>query len=117
MIDKDRIAREDNESLIARFVAAVGNDYHEDYSPHLYPDFSENTVALWEEIENRLNAPTCLTFDRDGCLKDIKDELKKQEGILKNGVTCTTSYHVGIKSGLNLAWSIIEKHIKREEKE
>lgn len=117
MIDKDQIAREDNEHIIGRFVAAVGRDYHKEYAPHLYPDFSEDTVALWEEIEKRLTAPTCLTFDRYGCLQEIRDELKQQEGILKQGATYTSSYHVGIKSGLNLALNIIEKHIKQEENE
>ena len=52
-------AREDNEMLVRRFVAAVGCDYVE----HAYkntnqidPDFSEETKIIWEEIENRLHS-------------------------------------------------------------
>ena len=108
------IALESNEFLLRRFVSAVGYDYKTDYSPKLWPTFSDDTVALWTEIENRLKAPTCLNFDLAGFEAEIKEKLHGQDLILKNGPNYATSYHVGIQSGLNLAWRIVEGHIARK---
>lgn len=110
-MDKDRIARESNKDLIGYFVSCVGADYKTDYSPHLWPDFSEDTVALWTEIEARMNGRTTLDFDREGCLNALREEISKQSDILKGGPDYSTSYHYGIKSGLNIAWRIVEAHI------
>lgn len=108
------IAKETNEFLLRRLVACVGGDYKQDYSPHLWPDFSEETIALWNEAESRMKEPTCLNFDRDSCLSELREEIRKQSDILKDGPDYSTSYHYGIRSGLNLALGIIEKHIKKE---
>lgn len=110
-VDKDQIAREDNSMLIRRFVAAVGHDYSQDYAPHLYPTFSEDTVALWDEIESRLKEPRCVNFQRDACLSELREEVKKQDGILAGGPDYATSYHYGLRSGLNTAIGIVEKNI------
>ena len=108
---------ESNDLLIGRFVSAVGHDYQQDFSPHLYPEFSPDTVRLWTELESRLNGPTVLDFDRERCLRLIRQEIEKQNGILRGNADYATSYHVGIKSGLNLAWSIIESCIEKKEDE
>lgn len=110
-MDKDKIAKESNKNLLGLFVSCVGADYKTDYSPHLWPDFSEDTNALWTEIESRMNGRTTLDFDREGCLNALLDEISKQTDILKSGPDYSTSYHYGIKSGLNLAWRIIEDYI------
>ena len=109
------IEAEANDLLIGRFVSAVGHDYQQDFSPHIYPNFSPDTVRLWTELESRLNGPTVLDFDRERCLRLIRQEIEKQDGILRCGTDYATSYHVGIKSGLNIAWSIIESCVKKKE--
>ena len=93
-----RNIQESNDLLIGRFVSAVGHDYQQDFSPHLYPEFSPDTVRLCER-----------------CLRLIRQEIEKQDGILRCGTDYATSYHVGIKSGLNLALSIIESCVKKKE--
>lgn len=115
MVDKDRIGREEDEMLVRMLVAYAGADYKTEYSPHLWPEFSEETIAVWEEIEKRMKGTRCLGFDREGCLRALREEIKKQEGILKGGADVGTSFHYGVKSGLNLAWRIIEGHIVVEE--
>lgn len=112
MIDNDEIARETNEMLVRRFVAAVGYDYKQDYSPHIYPDFSEDTVALWEEIERRMTSPECLNFHYDDCLAEIRSDIATQSDILNGGVDYATSYHYGIRSGLNMALGAIERNVR-----
>ena len=112
MIDRDEIARETNEMLVRRFVAAVGYDYKQDYSPHIYPDFSEDTVALWEEIEWRMTTPECLNFNLDDCLNKIKSEIATQNDILNSGVGYATSYHYGVRTGLGMALGVIEGSVR-----
>lgn len=114
MIDKDEIARETNEMLVWRFVAAVGYDYKQDYSPHIYPIFSEDTVALWEEIERRMTAPECLNFHYNNCLAEIRRDIATQSDILKGGVSYMTSYHYGIRSGLDMALGAIKRNVRAD---
>lgn len=111
-VDKNEIARETNEMLVRQFVAAVGYDYRQDYSPHIYPDFSDDTVAMWEEVESRMTAPECLSFDREECLAQIRNEDRNQQIIIGTGANYTTSYHVGIRSGLNFALKAIEQNVR-----
>lgn len=110
-------ATEDNEMLVRLLVSAVGHDYKQDYKPHIYPNFSDDTVELWEEVERRMKAPVCLEFDREGFLTEIREEISKQSDILAGGPDYDTSYHVGVRSGLNLALRIAEKHIKESDQE
>ena len=112
IMDVNEIAQETNDMLVRRFVAAIGYDYHQDYSPHLYPKFSEDTVMLWNEIERRLQAPTCLDFDKDGTIAEIRAEAQKQTDILRGGPDYASSYHYGVRSGLQLALRIIEDHVR-----
>lgn len=90
------------------FVTCIGADYHTDYAPSVYPDWSEDSKMLWTEIENRMKEPTVLHFDKDKCLGKIMDEIKNQNSITKF-TDYATSYHVGIISGLDLAYKIIEE--------
>lgn len=110
---EDYLAKESNKVLLGRFVTCVGADYKEDYSPALWPDWSEDTVALWTEIESRMSRPYALNFDRESCLIKISEEIKKQKE-LASPPDYTTSYHIGIASGLNLAYRIIEENIHKE---
>jgi hypothetical protein len=95
----DDYAREDNEMLVRRFVAAVGHDYVEHDHKHtsqIHPDFSKETKIIWKEIESRLNAPTVLNFDRDKCLSIIREQAKNQAEMCKQA-DYTSSYHYGLK--------------------
>ena len=118
LIDKEnRLAQESNEMLLRIFVSAIGYDYiahHEKHTAQIHPDFSEDTVKLWKEIESRLKAPTCLAFDIDKAYEMLKEEIDKQYGIIKLNEYATQSYHAGIKTGLNVAYSIIRLCIKKE---
>ena len=110
-MDKDRIARENNKDLVGLFVSHIGSDYKTDYSPHLWPSFSEDTVALWTEIENRMNGSTTLGFDREKCECELREAIQRQTDLLKGGPDYSTSYHYGIRSGLNMAFGIVENCI------
>jgi hypothetical protein len=110
-MNKDCAARENNKDLLGLFVSCVGADYKTDYSPHLWPEFSEDTVLLWNEIESRMNERKTLNFDREGCCNEILAEIQIQKDLCDSGEGSTTSYHYGIQSGLNLALRIISKAI------
>ena len=118
LIDKEnRIAQESNEMLLRIFVSAIGYDYiahHEKNTAQFHPDFSKDTVKLWKEIESRLKAPTCLAFDIDKAYEMLKEEIDKQYGIIEQNEYATQSYHAGIKTGLNVAYSIMRLCIKKE---
>lgn len=110
-MDKNRIARMSNEDVVRFFVSCVGADYKTDYAPHLWPEFSADTTALWDEIEARMNVRKTLNFDREDCESRLREEIKKQTNILNGGPDYSTSYHYGIKSGLNIAFEIVEGSI------
>ncbi len=118
MVDSDRIAQESNEMLLRIFVSAVGYDYiaHEKrHTAQVHPDFGEDTIALWHEIESRLKQPECLKFDKESAYEKLNEEINKQYGIIQQNEVATLSYHAGIESGLRLAKSIIKECIRREE--
>lgn len=108
-MDKDLITRMSDSDLLSIFVMRVGYDYRESLqSPHIHPDFSDETVELWNEVEKRMKGTVALDFDRDLCKKLLREEITKQADILKGGADYATSYHYGLQSGLNLAFRIVE---------
>lgn len=118
MTNADKLAQESNEMILRIFVSAIGCDYiaqHKKNTAQFHPDFSEDTKALWEEIESRLNAPTCLSFDIDAAYSMLNDEIEKQYGIIHQKECATLSYHAGIKTGLNVAKQIIRCCLKKED--
>lgn len=117
MVDSDRIAQESNEMLLRIFVSAIGCDYiahHKKNTAQFHPDFSEDTISLWNEIESRLKQPECLNFDSEKAENTLKEEIDKQYGIIQQREMATLSYHAGIESGLRLARQIIKECMKRE---
>lgn len=46
MICLDDVAKENNEYLLRYFVSCVGADYKTDYSPNLWPEFSNDTMRI-----------------------------------------------------------------------
>ena len=117
MVDMDRIAQESNEMLLRIFVSAVGFDYiahHKKNTAQFHPDFSEDTISLWNEIESRLKQPECLNFDAEKAENTLKEEIDKQYGIIQQREMATLSYHAGIESGLRHARQIIRECMKRE---
>ena len=118
MVDGDRIAQESNEMLLRIFVSAIGFDYiahHKKNTAQFHPDFSEDTISLWHEIESRLKQPECLNFDAEKAMEMLKEEIDKQYGIIQQREMATLSYHAGIESGLRLAKTIIRDCMKRED--
>lgn len=117
MVDSDRIAQESNEMLLRIFVSAIGCDYiahHKKNTAQFHPDFSEDTISLWNEIESRLKQPECLNFDAEKAENTLEEEIDKQYGIIQQREMATLSYHAGIESGLRLARQIIRECMKRE---
>lgn len=110
-MDKNRIARMSNEDVVRFFVVRVGADYKTDYAPHLWPDFSKDTVELWSEIEARMTERKTLSFDREECKERLREKIRTQVDILNGGPDYSTSYHYGIKSGLDMALGIVEECI------
>ena len=118
MVDSNKIAQESNEMLLRIFVSAIGFDYiahHKKNTAQFHPDFSEDTIALWHEIESRLKQPECLNFDAEKAMAMLTKEIDKQYGIIQQREMATLSYHAGIESGLRLAKSIIRECMKRED--
>ena len=109
-----KMLKEDNEMILRHFVMYVGYDYQKDYSPHIHPTFSAETVRLWEEIEKRMKKPVNMEFDEGKCLSELRELVKKQSEILKGGPDYTTSYHYGLKSGLDKAISVVQENIRRK---
>lgn len=114
---KDEIRWMSNEDLVSRFVFYVGSDYKTDYAPHIHPRFSEDTRELWGEIEQRMSGVVTLGFDRSFFERTMYDEMKTQKDIINSGPDHSTSYHVGIRSGLNLAFKIAMESMKVEQEE
>lgn len=109
---KDEIRRMSNEDLVSRFVAYVGADYKTDYAPHIHPRFSEDTRELWGEMKQRMSRVVTVGFDRLFFENTMCAETKKQTDIIDSSPDYTTSYHVGIRSGLNLALKIAMESMK-----
>lgn len=111
----DDAAREDDEMLIRRFVAAVGYDYiqhHKKHTAQIHPDFSEETQIFWQEIKNRLKGTTVLDFDREGALAELRENGKEQAKLCQTA-DFTSSYHFGLKQAYYDAMRIIENHTKK----
>lgn len=103
MTDSDKLEQESNEMLLRIFVSAIGFDYiahHKRNTAQFHPDFGEDTIALWHEIESRLKQPEFLNFDAEKAYKMMEQEIEKQRGIIQQGELATISYHAGIERGL-----------------
>ena len=101
--------------LLRFFVSNIGFDYichHEKKTAQVHPDFSEDTLQLWKEIERRLKQPECLNFDAEEAHRMLNEEIDRQYGIMQQREFATLSYHAGIESGLILAKQIIKNCIK-----
>ena len=119
---KDEIRRMSNEDLVSRFVAYVGADYRSanystDSAPHVYPRLSEKTRKLWDEIVQRMSGVVTLGFDRNFFEQTMYDETKIQKDIINSGSDKSTSYHVGVTAGLNLAFKIATESMKVEQED
>lgn len=115
----DDAAREDDEMLIRRFVAAIGYDYIQHYkkdTAQIHPDFSEETQIFWREIKSRLKGTTVLDFDREGALDELKENGKEQAKLCQTA-DFTSSYHFGLKQAYYDAMRIIENHTKKGEQD
>lgn len=115
----DDAAREDDEMLIRRFVAAIGYDYIQHYkkdTAQIRPDFSEETQIFWREIESRLKGTTVLDFDREGALDELRENGKEQAKLCQTA-DFTSSYHFGLKQAYYDAMRIIENHTKKGEQD
>jgi len=116
-MNSNRIAQESNEMLLRMFVSAIGCDYithSKKNTAQFHPDFSEDTVSLWKEVESRLQSPKILNFDMDKAYEILKEEIDKQCNIIENNEYATQSYHAGIKAGLNIAYNIMRICIMKD---
>lgn len=111
--------REDNKMLVRRFVGHVGYDYiqhHKKNTPHIHPDFSDETRIVWKEIEERMHEPVAICFDREKCISILKEEAAKQAEMC-NKADYASSYHYGLKQAYWDAIRIIEGCLTKAEKE
>lgn len=104
---KELAKKETNEMLLRRFVSMVGYDYDQDYSPYLYPDFSEDTVAYWHEIERRMNDPVYVGFNSEEFIREIKEQINMFDKLLEDEPgSAKTSFYIGERNGLKAALDI-----------
>ena len=109
--------REDNEMLVRRFVGHVGYDYiqhHKKNTAKVHPDFSEETRIVWKEIEERLQKPVTICFDREKCISILKEKAAKQ-AVLCSKADYASSYHYGLKQAYWESIRIIEDCLAKEE--
>ena len=114
LITKDITAREDPKYVIGHLIMSVSADLANinPYEPAIWPEWSEDTKAWWDEIEQRMNRPACLNFDWEAAKKEIREAVENEEHFLKGNRDHMTSWRVGIKDGLWRAYNIMEKYVK-----
>ena len=83
--------REDGDMLIRRFVSNVGYDY----------------IQHSKEIEERLQKPVVIGFDREKCIARLREEGSKQAELCSR-TDSTSSYHYGLKQAYYDAIRIVE---------
>jgi len=109
-------AKENSEMLLRRFVAAVGFDYVQHDKKHtsqIHPDFSEETLLLWQEVENRLHEPTVLEFDFDSAYSELTEKCNEQAKMCEKADS-TSSYHYGLMQGFSLAAQMLKKCTRKK---
>lgn len=109
--------REDNEMLVRRFVGHVGYDYikhNKKNTAKIHPNFSEETRTAWKEIEERLQKPVTVGFDREKCISMLKEEAAKQAELCSKA-DYASSYHYGLKQAYREAIRIIEDCLTKAE--
>ena len=102
--------REDGDMLIRRFVSNVGYDYiqhSKENTAKVHPDFSDETRIFWKEIEERLQKPVVIGFDREKCIARLREEGSKQAELCSR-TDSTSSYHYGLKQAYYDAIRIVE---------
>ena len=116
-ITKDVTAREDPKYVIGHLIMSVAADLanKDPHDPAIWPEWSEDTKAWWDEIEQRMTRPACLNFDWESAKKELKEAVDNEMDFLKGNRDHMTSWHVGIKDGLWKAYSIMEKYVKVKE--
>ena len=114
MIDKNITARENPKFIVGSLIMSVAADLanKDKRDPAIWPEWSEETKAWWEEIEQRMTRPACLNFDWEAAKKEIREAVDNEEHFLEQGQNQTTSWRVGVKDGLWRAYNIMEKHVK-----
>ena len=108
--------KEDGEMLIRRFVSNVGYDYiqhHKKKTERVHPDFSEETRIFWKEIEERLQKPVTIGFDRDKCISKLREVAAKQAQLYSEA-DYASSYHYGMKQAYYNAIRIVEDCLSKE---
>ena len=108
--------KEDGEMLIRRFVSNVGYDYiqhHKKKTARVHPDFSDETRIFWNEIEERLQKPVTIGFDRDKCISKLREEAAKQDKLCSEA-DYASSYHYGLKQAYYDAIRIVEDCLSKE---
>ena len=108
--------KEDGEMLIRRFVSNVGYDYiqhHKKMSSKIHPDFSDETCIFWKEIEERLQKPVTIGFDREKCISKLRKLAAKQDKLCSEA-DYASSYHYGLKQAYYDSIRIIEDCLSKE---
>ncbi len=113
-ITKDITAREDPKYVIAHLIMSVAVDLanKDKHDPAIWPEWSVETKAWWDEIEQRMTRPACLSFDWEAAKNEIREAVDNEEHFLKGNRDYMTSWRVGIKDGLWRAYNIMEKYVK-----
>ena len=113
---ENQYRKEENEMLVRRFVGHVGYDYiehHKKNTAQMHPSFSEETRIVWNEIEERLQKPVAIGFDREKCTSMLCEEASKQSQMCSKA-DYASSYHYGLQQGYLNAIRIIEDCLTKE---
>ena len=110
MDKKEIMAKEDPKFIIGRFVMSIQHDVlnKDPHSASIYPEWSEETILWWNEIESRMTAPACLNFDWENAKEILKNEIDQETDHMKHCDKSQVSWRDGIIYGLNRAWAIMD---------
>lgn len=113
-ITKDITAREDPKYVISHLIMSVAADLanKDKHDPAMWPEWSEESKAWWDEIEQRMTRPACLNFDWEAAKKEIREAVENEENRINRNRDYMTSWCVGMKDGLWKAYNIMEKYVK-----
>lgn len=113
---RHRIALEKDDNLVGMLIMAAAVDlahHRESHSAAIWPEWSEDTVTRWKEIEDRMKGTVCLNFDREKALKQIEEKVEQQKQIMGTTPKHDTSWRLGMIDGLWDAYRIVEDNIHR----
>jgi len=123
---KEEVRKLDNHFLLGYFINCLGYDYKmhekarlEGKARFVNPDYSEDTLLLWEEVEERLNEVVTKGFDESGYRECLEKDIDNQGKTIKNNLErrdyTDLSWREGYRQGMAHALTKLNEFMSLEE--